>query len=53
MAKLLAGFLNDVGVRESDTIVETTGEEVMREGPQFLKDKLGEAEGGTLLIDDW
>ena len=33
-------------------LVETTGEEIMREGPQFLKDQLEEASGGCFFVDD-
>ena len=51
-AKLLARVLHEVGVRASPTLVETTGEELMREGADFLKEKLDEAKDGVLFIDD-
>ena len=51
-ARLVAGVLHEVGIRKSATLVETTGEELMREGADFLKEQLGKAKDGVLFIDD-
>ena len=51
VARLYGKIMHALGVR-SATLVETTGEELLREGGDFAKGLIAQAMGGVLFIDE-
>ena len=52
VARLFGKLLHELKVRKSNAFIETTGEELVREGADFAKDRIKDAMGGVLFIDE-
>ena len=52
VARLLGRQLQELGLRETDVFVETTGEALVREGAEAAIAAIEEAENGVLFIDE-
>lgn len=52
VARIYGKVLYELRVREKDTFIETTGEELVREGADYAKDCIKNAMGGVLFIDE-
>ena len=52
VARLLGRQLQELGLRETDVFVETTGEALVREGAKAAIAAIEEAENGVLFIDE-
>lgn len=52
VARLLGGMLCELGVRARDVLVDTTGEELSRQGADKVSKLIDSAMGGVLFIDE-